>query len=57
MIKDCEEKLGNEGRVLFRYSGTENKARIMIEGENEGKIDQMARDLKDVALTEIRAQV
>lgn len=34
IIKQIETKLGNKGRVLFRYSGTENLARIMLEGED-----------------------
>ena len=44
-IKECEKTLGKKGRVLFRYSGTENLARIMIEGENSQQIEHMANDL------------
>ena len=33
-IKTIEDKLGQTGRVLFRYSGTEDLARCMLEGEN-----------------------
>lgn len=44
-LKDCEKTLGKKGRVLFRYSGTENLARIMIEGENSQQIELMANDL------------
>lgn len=50
LIKKMEEKLGNSGRVLFRYSGTENLARIMIEGDDRQMIDEMADEL--VAKTE-----
>src|SRR5262249_27377254 len=31
MIADVERQLGDDGRVLVRYSGTESKARVMIE--------------------------
>jgi phosphoglucosamine mutase len=44
-IKQMEEKLGKEGRVLFRYSGTERLARIMVEGTDEGQIEAMASEL------------
>ena len=40
-IKDAESKLGKKGRVLVRYSGTENLCRIMIEGENKKEIRKM----------------
>lgn len=44
-LKDCQDTLGKRGRVLFRYSGTENLARIMVEGENSQQIELMAKDL------------
>ena len=37
-IEAVEEKLGETGRVLIRYSGTEPLARIMLEGEKEEEI-------------------
>ena len=42
MIKECQKELGERGRILLRYSGTEPVLRIMIEGENEQTIDRMA---------------
>ncbi len=41
-IKDVEATLGNRGRVLVRYSGTQPLARVMIEGEDETKIRELA---------------
>lgn len=44
-IKSSESKLGKKGRVLVRYSGTQNLCRIMIEGENKREIQKMANDI------------
>ncbi|NOZ84577.1 MAG: phosphoglucosamine mutase [Epsilonproteobacteria bacterium] len=33
------------GRIVFRYSGTENKARIMIEGDSRQLIDEICKNL------------
>ena len=44
-IARAESKLGKEGRVLFRYSGTESVARVMIEGPDAATIDAMAAEI------------
>jgi phosphoglucosamine mutase len=41
-IKACEKTLGKNGRIVVRWSGTEPKLRVMLEGENETKIRAMA---------------
>jgi len=41
-IKDAEKKLGKEGRIFVRYSGTENICRIMVEGKSGRLIKQLA---------------
>jgi phosphoglucosamine mutase len=38
IIQEVGNKLGKNGRVLVRYSGTENLCRIMIEGRDEQEI-------------------
>ncbi len=40
-----ERELGEEGRVLLRYSGTENVARVMVEGPDEPTIKRQADKL------------
>ncbi len=45
IVKSVEEKLGNKGRLLLRYSGTEPLARVMIEGEKQEEIEGYAADI------------
>jgi phosphoglucosamine mutase len=52
-IKDAEDKLSGAGRVLVRYSGTEPKARIMVEGQNGQLVKQLADDIATVLQKEI----
>jgi phosphoglucosamine mutase len=42
LIGAIEKELGDDGRVLVRYSGTEAKARVMIEGVDEAAIQEHA---------------
>lgn len=51
-----EKTLGKEGRVLVRWSGTEAKLRVMIEGPRLEKIQTMADDIVDAAQKELRAE-
>jgi phosphoglucosamine mutase len=43
-----EKQLGETGRLLLRYSGTESLARVMIEGERQDLIEQYANSLSSV---------
>lgn len=42
---EVERHLGNEGRLLLRYSGTEPLARVMIEGQNQTEIESYAQQI------------
>jgi phosphoglucosamine mutase len=46
--RETRERLGEGGRLLLRYSGTEPLARVMIEGERQGSIERYANDLSAV---------
>jgi phosphoglucosamine mutase len=47
LIAEVERELGADGRVLVRYSGTEPKARVMIEGPDEVTIRARAEAIAD----------
>ena len=46
-VREIETKLGERGRLLLRYSGTESLARVMIEGESQSEIEDYANSLAD----------
>ncbi|HSU84247.1 MAG TPA: phosphoglucosamine mutase, partial [Thermoanaerobaculia bacterium] len=43
--RSVEDRLGDDGRLVLRYSGTEPLARIMIEGPEQATIDSLAEEL------------
>jgi phosphoglucosamine mutase len=51
-IKWGEELLGDRGRILVRYSGTEPLIRLMVEAEEEGLIDEILNALEDAVRRE-----
>ena len=52
-IQEINKKLENKGRLLVRYSGTENLCRIMIEGKNENEIKNLANELANEIKKEV----
>jgi phosphoglucosamine mutase len=54
-VREVEASLGDQGRVLVRYSGTEAKARVMVEGPTQKLVDELADELAECLKEEIGA--
>jgi phosphoglucosamine mutase len=52
-IRESERRLNGSGRVLVRYSGTEPLLRIMVEGERDSLIKEVAEDLARLVRTHL----
>ena len=46
VIEQAEQKLGREGRLVVRYSGTEPVLRVMAEGKSRDQIEMLVSELK-----------
>jgi phosphoglucosamine mutase len=53
VIAAVERDLGADGRVVVRYSGTEAKARVMIEGTDEAGIRARADEIASALQREL----
>jgi phosphoglucosamine mutase len=52
---EIERRLGNDGRLVLRYSGTEPLCRIMIEAPDLATCAKLCRELADVVAAELGA--
>lgn len=52
-IKKIEDELGDDGRVLVRYSGTQPMIRVMVEGPEQGLIEKQCRSICDAIKTQL----
>jgi phosphoglucosamine mutase len=46
-LAEAETTLGEGGRVVLRYSGTEPLARVMVEAEHQADVDRFAHSIAD----------
>ena len=47
-VRRAETRLGEEGRVLVRASGTERIIRVMAEGPDQAVLDSLVHEIADV---------
>ena len=52
-LAEAQGQLDGQGRILVRYSGTENKVRVMVEGPDEALIKRIAERLRNVLKDEM----
>jgi len=55
-LRQAEEVLGNSGRVVLRYSGTEPLARVMVEAENQEDVSRWTETLASALNSSIGSQ-
>ena len=54
-VAEAEKTFAGKGRVFVRYSGTENKLRILVEGEDAALVDEIGEKLAGIIKKEIGA--
>ena len=52
-VAAAEAKLDGRGRVLLRPSGTEPLIRVMVEGEDQGLVDQLVSDMAKIVQQQV----
>ena len=53
VIDSVERQLGDKGRVLVRYSGTQNMCRVMVEGPSDDETEQYCKRIADVVMAQL----
>jgi phosphoglucosamine mutase len=56
-IERVEKELGDKGRILLRYSGTESMLRVMVEGESKERVQSLADELAGIVQKALASHV
>jgi phosphoglucosamine mutase len=54
-LAEAEAALGDNGRIVLRYSGTEPLARVMVEAEHQADVDKYSESIADALRSTIGA--
>ena len=54
-LAEAQSALGDNGRVVLRYSGTEQLARVMVEAEQEADVHRFSQSLANALRSTIGA--
>jgi len=54
-LAEAQSKLGENGRVVLRYSGTEQLARVMVEAEHDADVHRFSQSLANAVRSSIGA--
>ena len=54
-LAEAQATLGEKGRVVLRYSGTEPLARVMVEAERQADVERYSKSIKDALQSAIGA--
>jgi phosphoglucosamine mutase len=52
-VSEAQSTLGENGRIVLRYSGTEPLARVMVEAEQEADVQRFSQSVADALRTSI----
>jgi len=52
-LSDAQSRLGETGRIVLRYSGTEPLARVMVEAEHQSDVQRFSQSVADALRTAI----
>jgi phosphoglucosamine mutase len=53
VIKKIEKELGENGRVLVRYSGTQNICRVMVEGPSDEVTEKYCTEIAEIVRNDL----